>query len=512
MPSPTKLIVVSGMHRSGTSFLSRIVSRLGAFFPGPLIESDEFNPAGYLENIPITSIHDQLLVDLGRTWSGRNGHQPLPEAWMSHPSTLSASKKVKALLDDYLSEGHSCIAIKDPRISLLLPLWYDVCRNIDAEIVFVFALRHPAAVAKSLVRRDQFTVGMSIWRSQLLWRRYNSAIVEGFGDTGPVFFDHTSWKTAPEKQIQRLCSYTGLRTEASKDELGRLVGFDPSEHTSSRLTSQEAIHPDVINFYHQLVKYSENSLPKNHLQQFNRQNPMPEFTSHRASKTVHRIDRLKVFTSNFIASGVTRSPRNLTRKWQAAANHARNWPFGVISLPFFLPEWIYEQLPKLRHYERDPVAWYLRSGEKRGITPHPLISRWYYERQCKGQRVGEIVGHYLTVGWHQGLSTHPLFDPDFYHDQCQKKGISVDGPPLRHFLLEGIKRDIPSSPYFDPVQYRSQNPDVAGSMFYPISHYLIYGWKDGRSPDGSFSPAVFLKTADYDADLDPFSYSLQEHN
>ena len=512
MTTRTKLVVVSGMHRSGTSFLSQIISRLGAFFPGPLIDADEFNLNGYLENTLITSIHDQLLVDLGRTWSGRNGHQPLPKAWMSHPSTLSASRKVKALLNGYLSKDHSCIAIKDPRISLLLPFWYDICREIDTETVFVFALRHPADVAKSLVRRDQFTVGMNSWRSQLLWKRYNSAIVEESGDTRPVFFEHTSWKTAPEKQMQRLCSCTGLRTEVSGDELGRLVGFDPSVHTSSRLTSQEAIHPDVINFYQQLVRYSDNGLPKDHLKQFNQQNPMPEFPSHRASNTVHRMDRLRVFTSNFIASGLTHFPRNLTQRWQAAADHARNWPFGIISLPFFLPEWIYEQLPKLRHYERDPVAWYLRSGKKRGITPHPLISRWYYERQCKEQSVGEIVGHYLTVGWHQGLSTHPLFDPDFYVDQCQKNGISVDGPPLRHFLLEGIKRDIPSSPYFDPVQYRSQNPDVVGSMFYPIIHYLMYGWKDGRSPDGSFSPAVFLKTADYDADLDPFSYSLQENN
>ncbi|MED5249008.1 MAG: hypothetical protein VYB82_01125, partial [Pseudomonadota bacterium] len=214
MANRTKLIVVSGMHRSGTSFLSRIISRLGAFFPGPLIKSDAFNPAGYLENISITSIHDQLLVDLGRTWSGRNGHQPLPEQWRSHPSTISASRKVKTLLDDYLSEDHSCIAIKDPRISLLLPFWHDVCRKIDADVVFVFALRHPAAVAESLVRRDQFTVGMNIWRSQLLWRRYNSAIVEESDDTGPVFFEHTSWKTAPEKQMQRLCSCTGLRVGA----------------------------------------------------------------------------------------------------------------------------------------------------------------------------------------------------------------------------------------------------------------------------------------------------------
>ena len=512
MKSATKLIIVSGMHRSGTSFLSQVISRLGVFFPGPLIGASDSNPNGHLENALITSIHDQLLVDLGRTWSGRNGHQPLPDGWRAHTATTSAYRQVKTALNDYLSEGRPCIAIKDPRISLLLPFWQDICQDLDIEKTFLFALRHPQEVVQSLVRRDQFTVGMNAWRGQLLWQRYNAAIIETLGDIQPLFFDHVTWQKSPEMQLRRLCSHLGLNADCREPDIKHWVGFVQPERPKSGSVSDRPIHPDVVTLYRHIIEFSQDRLPLSKLQTFLTQKPLPEFPVHYASKLTHRLDRLRLLSSNVISPSLSSSPRQLTQRWTLVSDHVKKWPQGISVLPFFLPEWIYEQLPRLRFYERDLVAWYLYFGSKSGITPHPFVSRWYYARQCKGQHVSEFISHYLTKGWRQGLSLHPLFDTQFYLKQCETRGIAVDGPPMRHFLRHGIQEDIPSSPYFNPIEYRLRNPDVAGSLFYPITHYLMYGWKDGRSPDSSFNPKLFLKTADYDADLDPFSYSLQEND
>ena len=512
MKSSTKLIIVSGMHRSGTSFLSQIIARLGVFFPGPLIGPNDSNANGHLENSLVTTIHDQLLVDLGRTWSGRNGHQPLPDGWQTRPATTSAYQQVKSLLENYLSEGHPYIGIKDPRISLLLPFWREICEDLEIDKTFLFALRHPKEVAQSLVRRDQFTVGMNAWRSQLLWRRYNAAILETLGEIQPLFLDHVTWQTSPELQLDRLSSHLGLHANCPEPDIKRWVGFNQPKQSKSDLASDRPIHPDVLALYQQIIEFSEGRLPLLRIREFLTQRPLSEFPVHYASKSVHRLDRLRLLASNVILPSLSSSPRKLAQRWRIVSDHARGWPLGATALPFFLPEWMYEQLPQLRHYERDLVAWYLRSGDKYGITPHPFVSRSYYARQCSGQHVGEFISHYLAKGWRQGLSLHPLFNVRYYLRQCETRGITVDGPPMSHFLRDGIQEDIPSSPFFDPVQYRSRNSDVAGSLFYPITHYLMYGWRDGRSPGSSFNPKLFLKNTDYDADLDPFSYSLQEND
>lgn len=512
MKSTTKLIIISGMHRSGTSFFSQIVSHLGVCFPGPLIDANESNPDGHLENASVTSIHDQLLVDLGRTWSGRNGHQSLPDDWQSHTATTSAYQRIKTVLNEYLTEGHAHIAIKDPRISLLLPFWRDLCDDLNVERSFLFAIRHPREVVQSLVRRDQFTVGMNAWRSQLLWWRYNSAILDASDMIQPSFFDHANWQKTPTEQLQRLSSILGLRVDHGGTEVQDRIGFIEPVRSRADLTREEPIHPDILTLYQQLTGFCEGRYSLSDIRDAAKQKTLPEFPVHYVPKISHRFDRFRLLRSNVISPCFSPSPKQLVQRWQVVTHHVRNWPRGISVLPFFLPEWMYEQLPRLRNYERDLVAWYLRSGNKHGITPHPLTSRWYYARQCRGQHVGEFISHYLTKGWRKGLSLHPLFDTKFYVQQCETRGILIDGPPMKHFLLEGIQKDIPSSPYFDPIQYRSRNPDVAGSLFYPITHYLMYGWKDSRSPDGALNPTLFLKTADYDADLDPFSYSLQEND
>ena len=58
------LILVVGMHRSGTSLLGSILGALGVALPGPLIPGDQHNPAGYFERSDITALQEELLIDL----------------------------------------------------------------------------------------------------------------------------------------------------------------------------------------------------------------------------------------------------------------------------------------------------------------------------------------------------------------------------------------------------------------------------------------------------------------
>ena len=58
--------------------------------------------------------------------------------------------------------------LKDPRLSRLLPLWLPALERVGAAPSAVIALRHPAAVARSLAVRN----GLSLETSLLLWLRH----------------------------------------------------------------------------------------------------------------------------------------------------------------------------------------------------------------------------------------------------------------------------------------------------------------------------------------------------
>ena len=60
-----KIIVVLGMHRSGTSAITRGLQTLGVNLGSSLIPPDDNNEKGFFEDIEINSFNNQLLSALG---------------------------------------------------------------------------------------------------------------------------------------------------------------------------------------------------------------------------------------------------------------------------------------------------------------------------------------------------------------------------------------------------------------------------------------------------------------
>src|ERR1019366_5453403 len=77
--SPGGSVVILGMHRSGTSVLTRVVNLLGL----PLCHRDELhtapdNPTGHWESVSLTAFNDPLLKALG----GRHDAPPhVDDGW-----------------------------------------------------------------------------------------------------------------------------------------------------------------------------------------------------------------------------------------------------------------------------------------------------------------------------------------------------------------------------------------------------------------------------------------------
>jgi hypothetical protein len=111
------------MHRSGTSLLGSLLPACGISLPGPLIPGDTHNPEGYFERSDVTALQEQLLIDLERWWPAPRGMQPLPEGWLHSARGQRALAELIALLRAEHERQQGPWAIKDPRSSLLLPLW-----------------------------------------------------------------------------------------------------------------------------------------------------------------------------------------------------------------------------------------------------------------------------------------------------------------------------------------------------------------------------------------------------
>lgn len=158
-------VVVLGMHRSGTSSLSGVLSKLGVTPGDALIPAMEtVNPLGFWEHAEITRLNDELMEALESSWLSERF---LPEQWWLTPQAASFGNRIMAVLRRDFGECAIWL-IKDPRMCRLLPMWHRLFAELESHPLFVIALRHPAEVARSLHKRD----GISEAASCLLWLAY----------------------------------------------------------------------------------------------------------------------------------------------------------------------------------------------------------------------------------------------------------------------------------------------------------------------------------------------------
>ncbi|MBV2352138.1 glycosyltransferase [Synechococcus sp. HK05] len=209
------LLLIVGMHRSGTSLLGSLLSACGIAMPGPLLVGDAHNPEGYFERADVTALQEQLLIDFDRWWPSPRGMRPLPDAWLDSPRGRQALRQLTGLLE---AECHNTPwVIKDPRSSVLLPLWRAACEQLAMPLQVVLAVRDPREVIVSLVQRDHQATGMDGWRGQRLWWHHNRSVVLDSAGL-PLQVVHYSHWFDPKRGFQQLhalvphCEETELRS------------------------------------------------------------------------------------------------------------------------------------------------------------------------------------------------------------------------------------------------------------------------------------------------------------
>ncbi len=179
-------ILILGMHRSGTSLVTRMVNMMGAYV-GPEGSAFRFaneNPKGFWERKDLVKHNIKLLELHGATWPDV-ANWPLPFRPKEHP-LLDSMKTLIMNLDAFRPW-----VIKDPRLCLTLPYWRELLEVPVAVIVY----RDPLEVAVSLNTRDLDQ--MSIERGIALWEFYAVALLNAAAGLPQVFVRHADFLHDP---------------------------------------------------------------------------------------------------------------------------------------------------------------------------------------------------------------------------------------------------------------------------------------------------------------------------
>lgn len=208
-----QVVVVLGSGRSGTSLLMQVLVKMGMQVSEHLIPANASNPEGFFEDAELTDRHAELIANLGSF-----GNLPLPDDWLTQQAAKTAVTELKQLLEARLSRTQAAVfGMKDPRISMLLPLWLRIFNRLRVVPRFVLSVRAPHHVVASMVR--QYDVQWEV--AELGWL---TRTLESLEQTAADCFiaHYERWFTDTDAFAEGLLSFTGLDRTLTDDRSAML--------------------------------------------------------------------------------------------------------------------------------------------------------------------------------------------------------------------------------------------------------------------------------------------------
>jgi hypothetical protein len=180
-------LCVTGMHRSGTSMVARLLNVCGLDL-GPerdLLPPAFDNPAGFWENADFVRLNDALLRARGGSWE-----RP--------PAMPGADGELRGRALGLVGRlaGRGPWGWKDPRCCLTLPFW----RALLPGLRVLVCVRHPPAAARSLAARGGVPYGEAL----ALWLEYNRRVLAAVPPAGRVVTHYESYFEAPRAELRRV--------------------------------------------------------------------------------------------------------------------------------------------------------------------------------------------------------------------------------------------------------------------------------------------------------------------
>lgn len=232
------MIIITGMHRSGTSFSANMLYELDLTFGEPqmLMPADQWNPHGYYENTEIHILNDHLLLgDLApirqfRTVSPEKRSIPLRlvmTAFRIRYSLTGGRRAISRRADRHandirkLAENYQNVAIKDPRFSHTIGAW---SRFVTIDRV-LYSFRHPFEVARSLQAR----YSLPMWMGYRFWYGHVTSFFQQVKGVPIVMVNYENYfGEHPLDEVKRLYAFARRPYNPAEAESVLNKVLDPS--------------------------------------------------------------------------------------------------------------------------------------------------------------------------------------------------------------------------------------------------------------------------------------------
>jgi GT2 family glycosyltransferase/predicted nucleic acid-binding Zn-ribbon protein len=237
------LVIIVGMHRSGTSFLARSLNLAGVYLGGleSLISHEwEYlfdNLRGHWENKTILNLAEKTLKNNQGSWDDIPANIEIDE---------NLGQEIRNYLNELSNEPSLAYGFKDPRIILCFESWK---KYLPENFVIVGIFRDPLKVAESLKKRNGFDYKKSI----NLWKSYNIQLLQLLEKYGGflINFDHPKEKIFSELKIifnaLNLLEPTNISDWYSEELL----------HSDKSFTSDFHLDEETKKIYSDLIKRTE---------------------------------------------------------------------------------------------------------------------------------------------------------------------------------------------------------------------------------------------------------------
>ncbi|MEM7592578.1 MAG: glycosyltransferase [Cyanobacteria bacterium P01_A01_bin.83] len=238
------VIIMTGMHRSGTSLTASLLQSAGINIGDRLMAEDQGNAKGHFEDLDFVEFHQNVLQSQGISVAG----------W-TEQKQVQVQPQYLALANNLIATRHQqhLWGWKDPRTTLFLDFW----SQLLPQAKYVFVYRSPWDVIDSLFRRGDVIFRTNPNFAVQQWCNYNQTVLD-------FYQSHQEQSLLLEidsiiddsKVVDLVQQKFGLELR-SPESLYEPALFTVDPNTYYRQALLNKFFPEAVDLYHQLAEQAD---------------------------------------------------------------------------------------------------------------------------------------------------------------------------------------------------------------------------------------------------------------
>ena len=258
------VLIITGMHRSGTSLTTSLLQSSGVYIGDRLMNGGHGNTKGHFEDLDFVDLHRQSLAQQGVNREG----------WTTQSNftfTLEYLVKAKSLIK--AKKNQATWGWKDPRTTLFLDAWQDLI----PEAKFVFVYRSPWDVVDSLFRRGDLIFKQHPAIAIQTWISYNQTVLNFCQQTKHpwILLRIEDVINHPQSAIELINLRLNLKLTTPQKLFDQSLFKNNSVHLNHAALIQKYF-PQAFSIYHKL-NHSASKIGESKIISANHSSPSPWF-------------------------------------------------------------------------------------------------------------------------------------------------------------------------------------------------------------------------------------------